>query len=74
MHGGFTEVSDLDALGHLAAPLDELGAAMHEAPLVDTTALAFAIGEDVGVLLDHLVEQVGAPAFFASAQSTVTSD
>ena len=40
----------------------ELGAPAHEAPLVDTTALAFAVGEDVEALLDHSLEQLGAPA------------
>jgi hypothetical protein len=43
------------------API-ELGSAAHEPPLVDTRALAFAIGEDVEAVLDHPVEQLGAPA------------
>src|ERR1017187_6482945 len=43
------------------API-ELGAAVDEAPLVDETALALAIGEDVKAVLDHRVEQLRAPA------------
>ena len=40
----------------------ELRSAAHEAPLMDATALALAIGEDVEPVLDHLVEQLGTPA------------
>ena len=40
----------------------EFGAAVHEAPLVDETALAFAIGQDIEALLDHGPEQLRAPA------------
>ena len=40
----------------------EPGAATHESSLVDTPGLAGAIGKDVEALVDHLVEQLGAPA------------
>src|ERR1039457_5257227 len=40
----------------------ELGSAVDEAPLVDETALALAIGQDVEAVLDHRVEQLRAPA------------
>ena len=39
----------------------ELGAAMYEALLIDPTALAFAIGQDIEAVLDHAAEQLRTP-------------
>ncbi len=40
----------------------ELGAAVHEAPLLDEPALAFAVGEDIETLFDHAAEQLRTPS------------
>src|SRR5215475_4232592 len=40
----------------------EIGATADEPPLVDATAMPFAIGQHVEAVLDHLGEQLRAPA------------